>query len=67
VTAIDKTGNIAKAFSRMKKLLTLFQKHLTFAQDHRFGFLTFNPADVGTGLRAQVEKKYHHFPMIFAF
>ena len=54
MTAIDKSGNVSKAFSRMKKLLNLLQKHMTFAQDNRFGFLTFNPADVGTGLRAQV-------------
>ena len=54
VTAIDKSGNIAKAFSRLKKLLELVQKNLEFSRDDRFGFLTFDPANVGTGLRAQV-------------
>ena len=44
MTAIDRKGNISKAFSRMKKLLSLLQKHLQFERDSRFGFLTFDPA-----------------------
>ena len=44
VTALDRKGNISKAFSRMKKLLAILEKNLKFERDSRFGYLTFDPA-----------------------
>lgn len=53
VTALNKAGNISQAFTNTKKLLTVLSKQLKFERDPRFGYVTFDPGLVGTGLRAR--------------
>jgi len=53
VTATNKLGNISQAFLNVQKLLKVLMKQLKFEKDPNLGYLTFDPALVGTGLRAR--------------
>lgn len=51
---IDCQGEIESAWSKLVKIETSIGKKIPFAYSPKFGFLTSNPADSGTGLLASV-------------
>lgn len=61
VTVLQKDGNIKRAFQKLATLLVTLEADadgFKWAKDEeKFGFLTFSPANVGTGLKVHVQMK----------
>lgn len=50
----SKAGQLGKAYVRIAKILTIFDKKLSFKRDHKLGFLSARPTAIGTTLRFSV-------------
>lgn len=47
-------GDLARAYGRLVDGLTQLEEKVTFSRSPRFGFITFSPTELGTGMRASV-------------
>ena len=57
IISIQKGSNIKQVYARLVKGIGILEKTLKFAYHEKFGFLTFCPTNIGTGLRASVHVK----------
>ena len=57
VISIQKGASMRQVYARLIKGLLLLEKKLEFVKHERFGYLTFCPTNIGTGLRASVHVK----------
>ena len=54
IISMEKGGNLAAAFNRLTRGLTLLENILPFARHPRYGYLSSCPSNLGTGMRAGV-------------
>ncbi|MBU1342987.1 MAG: arginine kinase [Proteobacteria bacterium] len=54
IISLEKTSDISSVFNRLCRALLALNRHLDFAQDKRYGYLTSCPTNIGTGMRAGV-------------
>jgi protein-arginine kinase len=57
IISIQKGSNLKQVYSRLVKGIKILEKSLKFVYHKKFGFLTFCPTNIGTGLRASVHVK----------
>lgn len=57
IISIQKGSNIKQVYGRLVKGIKILEKTLKFVQHDKFGYLTFCPTNIGTGLRASVHVK----------
>ena len=57
IISIEKGANIKQVYARLVKGIKLLEKKLDFVRHDKFGYLTFCPTNIGTGLRASVHVK----------
>jgi arginine kinase len=54
VISIEKGANVKQVYKRLVTGIQLLEKSLKFVFHEKFGYLTFCPTNIGTGLRASV-------------
>ncbi len=54
IISIQKGANVKQVYARLVKGLQTLEKSVEFVHHERFGYLTFCPTNIGTGLRASV-------------
>jgi arginine kinase len=57
IISIQKGSNIKQVYTRLVKGIKILEKQLRFVYHKKFGYLTFCPTNIGTGLRASVHVK----------
>lgn len=57
IISIDKGANLKHVYARLIQGIKLLEKKLEFVHHEKFGYLTFCPTNIGTGLRASVHVK----------
>ena len=57
IISIQKGSNLKQVYSRLVKGIKKLEKTLKFVYHEKFGYLTFCPTNIGTGLRASVHVK----------
>jgi protein-arginine kinase len=54
IISMEKGGNVKKVYARLIKGIETIEKNVQFVHHEKFGYLTFCPTNIGTGLRASV-------------
>jgi protein-arginine kinase len=57
IISIEKGANLKQVYTRLVTGIKLLEKKLEFVRHEKFGYLTFCPTNIGTGLRASVHVK----------
>lgn len=57
VISIQKGSNVKQVYARLVQGVEMLERQLTFTEHKKFGYLTFCPSNIGTGLRASVHVK----------
>ncbi|CAF0887529.1 unnamed protein product [Brachionus calyciflorus] len=57
IISIQQGSNIKQVYSRLVKGINIIEQKAKFAHHDKFGYLTFCPTNIGTGLRASVHVK----------
>ena len=57
IISIEKGSNVKQVYKRLVTGIQLLEKTLKFVFHEKFGYLTFCPTNIGTGLRASVHVK----------
>ncbi len=57
VISVEKGANMAAAYSRLLKGLSVVEKTLSFLHHENLGYLNFSPTNIGTGMRVCVQLK----------
>ena len=57
IISIEKGANLKQVYTRLVQGIKLLEKKLQFVRHEKFGYLTFCPTNIGTGLRASVHVK----------
>jgi protein-arginine kinase len=57
IISIEKGSNLKGVYGRLVQGIKLLEKNLKFVLHEKFGYLTFCPTNIGTGLRASVHVK----------
>ena len=57
IISIQKGSNVKQVYARLIKGIKMLEKTLKFVYHEKFGYLTFCPTNIGTGLRASVHVK----------
>lgn len=54
VISMQKGSNVKQVYARLVKGVEMLERQLAFTEHKKFGYLTFCPSNIGTGLRASV-------------
>lgn len=57
IISMEKGSNVKQVYKRLVAGIQLLEKSLKFVYHEKFGYLTFCPTNIGTGLRASVHVK----------
>jgi len=57
IISMEKGANVKQVYKRLVAGIQLLEKSLKFVYHEKFGYLTFCPTNIGTGLRASVHVK----------
>ena len=57
IISIEKGANVKNVYKRLVTGIQILEKTLQFVYHEKFGYLTFCPTNIGTGLRASVHVK----------
>ena len=57
IISIEKGSNVKQVYKRLVAGIQILEKTLNFVYHEKFGYLTFCPTNIGTGLRASVHVK----------
>lgn len=57
IISIQSGANLKEVYGRLVRGIKILEKTLNFVRHEKFGYLTFCPTNIGTGLRASVHVK----------
>lgn len=57
IISIEKGNSLKRAYGRLVKGVNILGESLNFAYHEKFGYLTFSPTNIGTGLEISIRVK----------
>lgn len=57
IISMQKGANLKQVWGRLVRAIHAMEEHMEFVRHDKFGYLTFCPTNIGTGLRASVHVK----------